>query len=133
MSTGAEELIRELCDALNVGDIERAADLTHPDVVQYGTRGGIDQDRVFRGRQTVVDYWNDIGDTWAAVRYEPEQIIESDDVIVVFWHETARSARSELEIETETAAVLKVRDGRIVELRGYMDRADALRAAGLAR
>lgn len=132
MRAGAEELIRELCDALNAGDVEAAAELTHPDVVQYGTRGGIDQDRVFRGRQSLVDYWNDVGDTWAAVRFEPERIIDSGDAIVVFWHETARSARSELEIETETAAVLKVRDGKIVELRGYMDRADALRAAGLA-
>jgi len=132
MSAGVEELIRELCDALNAGDVEAAAELTHPDVVQHGTRGGIDQDRVFRGRQSVVDYWNDVADTWAAVRFEPERIIDSGDAIVVFWHETARSARSELEIETETAAVLKVRDGKIVELRGYMDRADALRAAGLA-
>jgi ketosteroid isomerase-like protein len=128
----ATELIRELCDALNAGDVEGAAELTHPDVVMYGTRGGIDQDRVFRGRQSVVDYWNDVGDTWAAVRFEPERIIESGDVIVVFWRETARSARSELEIKAETAGVLKVRDGKIAELRGYMDRAEALRAAGLA-
>jgi ketosteroid isomerase-like protein len=132
MSAGGEELIRELCDALNAGDVERAADLAHPDVVQYGTRGGIDQDRVFRGRQAVVDYWNDVGDTWASIRYEPERIIESGELIVVFWHETARSTRSELEVETETGAVFKVRDGKIVELRGYMDRAEALRAAGLA-
>jgi len=131
VSTNADELIREFCDALNTGDLERAADLLDPDVVQHGTRGGIDQDRVFRGLPTVLDYWNDVGDTWAAIRYQPERIIESGDLIVVFWREKARSPRSEVEIETETAAILKIRNGKIVELRGYMDRAEALRAAGL--
>lgn len=132
MSQSADELIREFCDALNTGDLERATDLLDPDVVQHGTRGGIDQDRVFRGLPTVLDYWNDVGDTWAAIRYEPERILESGDLIAVFWREKARSPRSEVEIETETAAIFKIRDGKIAELRGYMDRAEALRAAGLA-
>jgi ketosteroid isomerase-like protein len=131
MSAGAEELIRELCDALNAGEIERAADLTHPDVVQYGTRGGIDQDRVFRGRQAVLEYWDEVGEAWASLSYEPERILESGDMVVVFWHETARSARADLEVQTSTAAICRIKDGKIAELRGYMDRDEALRAAGV--
>jgi ketosteroid isomerase-like protein len=132
MSTNADELIRRLCDALNAGETERAAELTDPDVVQFGTRGGMDQDRVMRGRQAVIDYWNDISEMWESLTYEPERIIESGDVVLVFWRETGRSARSDLEMESDTATVFKIRDGKILELRGYMNRDEALKAAGLA-
>jgi len=131
MSATAEELITELSAALNSGDLDRAVGLTHPDVVQYGTVGGMDQDLVLRGQAAVLDYWDDVGETWASLTYEPERIISSDAVIVVFWRETARSSRSDLEVETQTAAVFKVRDRKIVEIRGYMDREEAIRAAGL--
>lgn len=131
MSANAEELVRELADALNSGDSERAAVLMDPDMVQYGTRGGMDEQRVLRGRQAVLDYWDEVGEAWESQRYEPERIIESGDLLVVFWREAARSARSDLEVRTDTAAVVRIRDGKIVEIRGYMHRHEALEAAGL--
>lgn len=51
---------------------------------------------------------------------------------MVFWHEVARSRHSEQEIETNTAGVYTVRDGKVVKARGYMDRAAGLEAAGLS-
>jgi ketosteroid isomerase-like protein len=131
MTASAEELIAELCEALNSDNIERAAELTAPDAVQYGTVGGMDQDLVLRGRREIVDYWNDVGETWESLRYDPERVAASGDVILVFWRETARSARGELELQTNTATVFRVRDGKFVEIRGYMDRDEAVRAAGL--
>jgi ketosteroid isomerase-like protein len=51
--------------------------------------------------------------------------------VVVLWHEIARSRHSEQEMETNTAVIYTVRDAKVVEARGYMDRAEALEAAGL--
>jgi ketosteroid isomerase-like protein len=34
-------------------------------------------------------------------------------------------------METDTAVIYDVRDGRVVRIQGYMDRAKALEAAGL--
>lgn len=54
------------------------------------------------------------------------------DAIVVFWREIGRASHGHLEVETETAVMFKVRNRRIAEARGYLDRDEALRAAGLA-
>ena len=132
MSADAADVVRELCDALNADDTERMAATAHPDVVQYGTRGGIDQDRVVRGREAVMEYWDEVAGAWESLRFEPERLIERGDLVVAFWRETARSRHSDLEVESQTATVFRVRDGLIVEMTGYLDRDEALQVAGIA-
>ena len=43
-----------------------------------------------------------------------------------------RGKSSGVELELEAAVLIDLRDGRIVRVQGYMDRAAALGAAGLA-
>jgi ketosteroid isomerase-like protein len=125
-------VVRELARALNEADFDRAAKILDPEVVHHGTLGGIDQDRVVRGRDAVLEYWDEVGEAWASLRFEPERLIARGDVVVVFWRETARTRHSDFKIETQTAAIFRIRDGRIFELRGYLDRDEALRAAGIS-
>lgn len=131
MSSDAVAIVRELSRAMNEADFDRAATILDPEVVHHGTLGGIDQDRVVRGRDAVLEYWDEVGEAWESLRFEPERLIAREDVVVVFWRETARTRHSDFEIETQTAAVFRIRDGRICELRGYLDRDEALRAAGI--
>jgi len=49
----------------------------------------------------------------------------------VLLHEFRRGKGSGVEMETDTAMVYEVRDGRVVRIQGYMDRDEALEAAGL--
>jgi ketosteroid isomerase-like protein len=131
VTPGVGEVVRELAIALNAADQERRAALLDPGVVQYGTRGGIDEGRVIRGREAVLAYWEEVGDTWKSLSFELEQLIEAGDVAVAFWRETARTRHSDLEMPYDTASVMRVHNGKIVEMTGYLDRDEALRAAGL--
>ena len=131
MSRSGSEVISELCDAVNANDVHRLTELTDPDVVQYGTRGGIDQERVFRGREAVMRYWNEMAEARESLRFAPERLIESGDVVVAFWRERARSRHSDLELQSSTATIFRLRDGKVVEVRGYLDRGEALEAAGI--
>jgi ketosteroid isomerase-like protein len=131
--SSAADIVRELSEALNVDDTERMAATVHPDVVQYGTRGGIDQARVVRGREAVLQYWDETAEMWESLRFEPERLLEYEDLVVAFWRETGRSRHSDLEVESQTATVFRVRDGLIIEMTGYLDRDEALRAAGWSR
>jgi ketosteroid isomerase-like protein len=131
MSSGGAEVVRELSEALNADDTERMAATTHADVVQYGTRGGIDQDQVVRGLEAVIQYWNETGEMWESLHFEPERLIEQGDIVVAFWRETARSRHSDVEVESQTATLFRLRDGKIAEITGYLDRDEALRAAGI--
>jgi len=126
-------VVHELAAAINADDIQGLARLLDPDVVQYGTRGGIDQGRVIRGREAVLAYWDEIGEAWESQTFEPEEVIEGDGVVVALWHETAQVRDSDLEVESSTASLIKVRDGKVMEMRDYMDHDEALRAAGLKR
>jgi ketosteroid isomerase-like protein len=50
----------------------------------------------------------------------------------VLLHEYRRGRGSGITLESETAVVCSVSDGRIVRIQGYMDRVAALQAAGLS-
>jgi ketosteroid isomerase-like protein len=125
------EVVHELAAAINADDIPGLARLLDPEVVQYGTRGGVDQGRIIRGREAVLAYWDEISAAWESQTFEPEQVIEGDGVVVALWHETAQIRGSDVEVESSTASLIKVRDGKVVEMRGYMDHDEALRAADL--
>jgi ketosteroid isomerase-like protein len=51
--------------------------------------------------------------------------------VVVFHREYQRGRSSGVELEVEAAVIVDLRDGRIVRVQGYMDRAGALEAGGL--
>ena len=121
MTSDAAEVVRELAAAINGDDVQGLARLLDPEVVQYGTRGGVDQGRVIRGREAALAYWDEIGDTWERQTFEPEQLIEADGVVVALWQETVRIRDSQSDITSSTASLIKVRDGKVIEMRGYMD------------
>jgi ketosteroid isomerase-like protein len=54
------------------------------------------------------------------------------DDVVIFFREVAKARASGIVMETETAAINTVRDGKLFRVRPFMDRDRALREAGLA-
>jgi ketosteroid isomerase-like protein len=55
-----------------------------------------------------------------------------DDEVVVFHHEVAKGRESGAVVETDTGTVQTVRNGKITRVRSFMDRNQALEAAGLS-
>ena len=102
-----------------------------PDVVWFGTRGGLDEGRVMRGPQAALDYLREIRGVWERFDIEVEQELESGDAVMVFMRERGRTRHGGIELQSETAMIFKVRDGKIAEMQGYLDRDEALKAAGL--
>jgi len=93
--------------------------------------GGLDEGQVAHGYEELAQAFAENFEAWEKLVLETERYIDAGTNVVVFWHEVARSRHSEPNMETNTAVVYMVRDGRVVEARGYMDRAEALEAAGL--
>ena len=69
--------------------------------------------------------------TWERLDLRPEELIDTGDELVVFVHEVARGRESDMVVETDTATISTLRDGMIVRVRNFMDRSEALEAAGL--
>jgi ketosteroid isomerase-like protein len=126
------EIVREMCDAFVAGNFELALDGLDDGVVWRGTIGGLDEGRVAHGHREVIEAFGENLEEWESHSLEAQRYIDAGDRVVVFWHEEGRGRRSGAEVMTDTAVIYTVSSGRVVEVRGYMSRAEALEAVGLA-
>jgi ketosteroid isomerase-like protein len=132
MSQQNVEIVRAAFEGFLKGDQEKTAQLIDPEVEFHGTVGGLQEGEIAHG-QSEIDETFEAQDleAWEERRLEPEEYIDAGDVVVVLLHEYRRGRGSGVELEARTAVVVAVRDGRVVRIQGYMDRAAALEAAGL--
>jgi ketosteroid isomerase-like protein len=134
MSQENVEIVREAFEAFLGGDLEKSAQLVDPEVEFHGTVGGLQEGQIAHG-QSEIDQTFEAEDleAWEERRLEAEEFIDAGDDVVVLLHEYRRGRGSGIELETDTAVVVEVRDGRVVRIQGYMDRVAALEAAGLSK
>jgi ketosteroid isomerase-like protein len=114
------------------GAIATALAVLDPTIEWHGTVGGLDEGRVAHGYEELAQSFAENFEAWEKLVLETERYIDAGDRVIVFWHEIARSRHSRQEMETNTAVIYTVREGKVVEARGYMSRAEALEAAGLS-
>jgi uncharacterized protein len=124
------ELLQNFYEALERNDVESAVGLCDPEVEVY-----LNPDVVAalppKGHKEVASYLRGWFDSWDKYAPRPQEFIEADDQVVVFVHLNARGKGSRFEIEEEMADVFRVSDGKIVQLRLYVDRGVAQRSTGL--
>jgi ketosteroid isomerase-like protein len=132
MSQENVEIVRQTYECVERRNWDRMADLLHPDVEQHGTVGGVEEGFVARGISQVIQSFEKMGEAWDEQRIEPQKFIDAGDQVVVFQREYQRGKRSGVELVVDTAAILDLRDGRIVRIQGYMDPGTALEAVGLS-
>jgi uncharacterized protein len=86
----------------------------------------------YRGHDGLARWLEDWGAAWAAWSIEPEEFIDAGDSVVVFIRMKAEGRGSGVEIERRDAQVWRLRNGMVTRIDYYNDRAQALKAAGLA-
>lgn len=133
MSEENVSIVMAFADAAMRQDWARAAELADPDVELHGTVGGVAEGRVYHGLAEVRREYDEVdGEAWEERRIEPQGFLDADEDVVVLLHEFRRGRGSGVELELDTAAVFTVRDGRVVRIQGFLDRAAAQKAAGLS-
>ncbi len=132
MSQENVEIVRAMNAAYASGDIQRALEILDEEIEWRGTKGGLDENAVARGREEVIAAFADNLATWESLKVDYERYIDAGDQVVVFVHEVARGRQSGVQTETDTAVVFTIQNGKVVRARAFMDRAEALEAAGLS-
>jgi ketosteroid isomerase-like protein len=133
MSEEHVKVVRGAVEALWGGDEKRATRLIHPEVEFHGAVGGLQEGQIAHGLDGIAREFDEVDlEAWEERRLEPEEFIDAGDNVVVLLHEYRRGRGSGIELETDTAVIFAVRDGRVVRIQAYMDRAAALEAAGLS-
>jgi ketosteroid isomerase-like protein len=72
-----------------------------------------------------------VGDRWDDIETIPEEFIDAGDQVFVTVRYTGRGRSSGIEFDTRAFEVLTVRDGKIVDKLEFLERSEALEAAGL--
>ncbi len=133
MSRENMEIVRRATEAMLSGDAATALEALDPDVEWHATVGGLEEGRVARGHEEVAQAFADYFAVWERIELRADDYIDAGgDQVVVFFHEVAKGRQSGAVVETDTGTVNTVRNGKIARVRSYMQRSDALEAAGLS-
>jgi ketosteroid isomerase-like protein len=129
MSEENVEVVRRCLDAYSAGDNEASLAAFDPDVVfdqSIRPDGG-----VFHGPDGIAEAmrtWTGAFEDW---RLQVEEIIDAGDRVLVIATQFGRGKGSGVETEQRDFSVYTVRNGKIVHLKAFLDRQEALEAAGL--
>jgi ketosteroid isomerase-like protein len=123
------EIVRRGWEAFNRGDPAFLADFAED--AEFEEDSAFPEAAVFRGREQIMGYITGFQEQMRDHRFEVEKVHDLGDQVLALLHETARGASSGIDVDQRPAFLFHFRDGRIVRMRAYLDRAEAFRAVGL--
>jgi len=124
------EVVYALRDAVNRGDIEGVIECYDPEVDYSPLRATLRG--AYKGHAGVREWWADTQESFAEFSLDAEEVRDlGDDRVLAIGILRTRGQGSGVETTVDTASVIQFRDGKIVALRDYGDRAAARDAAGV--
>jgi ketosteroid isomerase-like protein len=132
MTGGHAELVRSGYEAFNRRDVEAAVADLDPDVVWWPSADEpvTEPSRGHTGFRERIDSMLELSPD---IHVEIEELFEAGDLVVACLRYSGRGRGSGAPLEIGETHVVRVRDGKIVEVREYRHRSQALEAAGLQR
>jgi uncharacterized protein len=133
MSRENVEIMRRMYEAGNAGDMDAFVALLSPDVI-WEVRPELPGLReVYRGRAEVRELLSELFEVGESAHTALAQITElSDDRVFTEGVLTGRGKGSGVPVELRYRTVLWVEEGKIARRQVFMERAEALEAAGLS-
>jgi ketosteroid isomerase-like protein len=129
MSEENVEIVRRHMQAYLSGDNEAALAAYHPEVEFDASLRP--EGHVYRGREGVAEAMRVWSGTWEDWKVEVKEIIDAGDRVLLIAQESGRGKGSGVEIDQLVFAIFTLRNGKIVHWKGFVDRDQALEAAGL--
>jgi ketosteroid isomerase-like protein len=130
MSQENVETVRGVMSAYVAGDNE-AALAAFDSEVEFDASAR-PEGQVFRGRSGVAEAMRVWTGAWADWRVEVEEIIDAGDRVLLIARQSGRGKGSGVKVELQEFQVWTFRDGTVIHWKGFLDRDEALEAAGLS-
>ena len=124
------ETVKEIYAAINRNDIPAAIKSFDPQAERVEPPG-FPSAGTYRGHAAIQEHLSKGRGSWAEGVCEPEQLIAVGDKVVVFLHVRVRLKDRTDWIDGRFADVCTFCDGKIIELRTFGERQDALEWAGV--
>jgi ketosteroid isomerase-like protein len=131
MSQENVEVVRRSLEAYASGDVDEMLASVDPEGELHSAIVGGAEGKVYRGHDGFRRWLADSFESFEALRTELTEYRDLSDRVIAFGHIHARGRESGLELDSSTGWVFTVRGGKVVKAEGFLNRADALEAAGL--
>jgi ketosteroid isomerase-like protein len=129
MSQENVEVVRRCLAARDQGDYASARSLFDPRVVvDLSVRP---DGRVYHGGADAAQAMRDWVERWEDYSYAAEEVLDAGENVVVFFRERGRGKGSGASTELVGATVWTLKEGKVVRMKTYTDRTEALEAVGL--
>jgi len=127
------EIVADSFKAFADGGLDALAEFWHPDINWRAMEGAVDDVGEMHGTAAARRYVQDWLDTFEDVTSVAEELLAAgDDRVIAVQHMTGRARLSGIETELRYAVVYTLRERKIIRIREYLNREQALEAAGLA-
>ncbi len=125
------DLVRSILKAWGQGDIETVLREHFQPSARLDLSELIFNAAVYEGYEEIARQRREVNEVWETFEVEVEQLFEGERAVVAFTHERGRGV-SGVDVDRRTAFLFRLADGKISEVRVYLDRARALADLGLA-
>ncbi len=136
MSQENVELVRGIYDAVARRDDVAPFEVYAEDIVwdqsNMGFRATLLTQPVYHGHEGVRQFWRESLDGFGEIDFEVEELIDAGDQVVAVIHEREVGRASGARVEASHLAVWTLADGKVVRLQTFLNRQEALEAAGLS-
>jgi len=126
-------VVRRVVESFDEGDLEYPFAVYDAEIVwENFTPPPPGMDEVYHGHDGVRRFWRQWLASWDRVTFEHERFVDAGNQVVVFQRMDARGRTSGVETDFgDYAQVWTLRDGKVVGMRFYADRGEALAVAGV--
>jgi ketosteroid isomerase-like protein len=127
------DLLRRAVDAYNLGDVDALVAELDPDIVWLPALPGLVEGvEPYRGHEGIAQMFRDFAEVLDEIYFEYSDVRDSGDQVVAIGELRTRGKASGAETVSPYANVAEVKNGKGTRITGYLDPAEALRAAGLS-
>jgi ketosteroid isomerase-like protein len=132
MSQETVNLIRRAHDAASRGDQEGFMDMFAEDVVWDQSRSDFPDKGIYHGHEGVREWMSGLEDAFDDLDREVEEITDlGQDRVLVVMRMKGHGQFSKIAVDYRFVPMYTFRDGKVVRMDRYGDRAEALKAVGL--
>jgi ketosteroid isomerase-like protein len=115
------EVVRQMFERFSASGLESALDLISEEA-SFEVPGDMSAEPdVYEGHAGARRYFAGFDGLIEDVRFEPLEIEEAGDALIVWIRLSGRGAASGIDVEQHAAIVVGVEDGKVVRLRPYPD------------
>jgi ketosteroid isomerase-like protein len=122
-----EETIHAAYEAWSRRDVEALVEVAHPDAEARPILGANIGASVYRGRDGLREWFKDLHQEWETFQTRVTRIDKRGDRVLCTIDVHARGRASGVVIEGEMYHLVELRDGLILRLEAFRDRAEAMR------